>query len=315
MGKNFNTKKCTAINKKFFPLTFVLICKCRCSLLILQIMKQDTINVFGATTPTGRYITTIDGKTYFTDPRNPLPGAVDVVCISHHPEQTDIHSVKQALESAPPASIVLISSWEVYAHGTDSKLYENSRIAPESDFGRRCMEAERLLTDTARTLRVPLAILRPAMLFGSDVRGESSDLFAKVVSDTFFTIRNIQAPRSCVLAFDVARVALMIAGTEGIFNVTDGTPHPLHEIADAMSANTGKCKRTPVMPFTPAKILASICERTGFCRNIWGRNSLRLKSTPRTASCAELMRVLPDFKPFDTLSVLSRQNPDYPYQQ
>lgn len=240
------------------------------------------------------------------------PAGGVVVCLPPDSAADEPAQAVRGVECAAPQWIVLISSWEVYPEGVDEKIFENSRVSPDTIYGEMCRRCETLLTESARRMNVPLAILRPAMLFGTDVGGEGQRIFAQVVAGRFFTIRDRKALRSTLCALDLARVAVAMAGRDGIFNVADPTPHPLLDIANAMSDNTGMCKRTPVLPLGAAKWVARLASIIPGLPPNW--KALPKKCADRVLDTRALAEVLPEMKYHDTVAVIARTDPDYPYQ-
>lgn len=210
--------------------------------------------------------------------------------------------------------VVLVSTAGVYAGSDDEELFENSRRSAEEPYARLCLKAEERLAVLCRKQGVPLAVLRPAMMFGTDIGGEGELLFRLVMSGQFFVIRDCPARRSAVCALDVARMAVTIAGADGVFNVTDGRRPCLSEIAQAMTTNAGATKRTVVLPQKWAALLAKVADRLPRMRTLYGSEALAWKMRDRVLNDAELRKLLPDFKFYDTVEVIARRDPDYPYE-
>lgn len=268
--------------------------------------RVETVRIFGGETAVGKYVAAaFEGY------------AGEAVCVFCPPQERFDEELDRAAEyiaDGRPANVLVISSDEVYT-SADERRYENSRISPDTVHGRQCEKAERILGESCRRTGSVLTVLRPAMMFGTGIGGATMDMFRLVTSGKYFTVRDFKGLRSVVCALDVARVARQIAGTPGVFNVADPTPRTLHELADAMSANTGECKRTPVLVRKLAAIVARLADRIPSLRPMWGSEALKEKLTDRILDTTELTRVLPDYKFYDTVAVISRSDPNYPYQQ
>lgn len=210
--------------------------------------------------------------------------------------------------------VVLVSTAGVYAGSDDEELFENSRRSTQEPYAQLCLRAEECLAMSCRKHGVPLAVLRPAMMFGTDIGGEGERLFRLVMSGQFFVIRDCPALRSAVCALDVARVAVAIAGANGVFNVSDGRRPRLADIAQAMTTNAGATKRTVVLPKKWAVLLAKVADRLPRMRPDYGSEALAWKLHDRVLSDAELRKLLPDYKFYDTVEVIARRDPDYPYE-
>lgn len=225
-----------------------------------------------------------------------------------------LRRAEEAIAGGEARQAVLVSTAEVYADNDDEELFENSRRSAEEPYARLCLHAEERLQLLCRKQGVPLAILRPAMMFGTDIGGEGEQLFRLVMSGQFFAIRDHEALRSAVCALDVARVAVAIAGADGVFNVTDGRRPRLAVIAQAMTTNAGATKRTIVLPQKWAALLARVADRLPRLRAVYGSEALEWKMRDRVLNDAELRKLLPDFKFYDTVEVIARRATDYPYE-
>lgn len=225
-----------------------------------------------------------------------------------------LRSAEEFVSGGRVRQVVLVSTAEVYAGSDDEELFENSRRSAHEPYAQLCLRAEERLQLLCRKQGVPLAILRPAMMFGTDIGGEGERLFRLVMSGQFFAIRDHEAQRSAVCALDVARVAVTIAGADGVFNVTDGRRPCLSEIAQAMTTNAGATKRTVVLPQKWVALLAKVADRVPRLRAVYGSEALAWKMRNRVLSDAELRKMLPDFKFHDTVEVIARRDPDYPYE-
>ncbi len=237
-----------------------------------------------------------------------------ICCIDEGADAAGIREMAQMVERLAPKHVAVISSWQVYPRGTDETAFENSRVSPDTHLGRLCAEAEDVVGGAARRAGAVLTVLRPAMMFGTGIGGEAVEMFRQVISGRYFSLRGVRTLRSTVCALDVARAAVALLGTEGVYNVSDGREHTLVEIAEAMSANTGMHKRMVVLPRRWAKILAATLGALPGLRSCWGREALAEKSVSRTVDTSALAQVAPQLTFHDTLEVLSRRDKDYPYQ-
>lgn len=272
-------------------------------------MERENCKIIGAKSPMGRYLEAAAEGCVFTAPTL-------LVTLPDGGEQGEdvLRRAEELISAGTVRQTVLISTAEVYAGSDDEELFENSRRSAEEPYARLCLKAEERLAVLCRKQGVPLAVLRPAMMFGTDIGGEGERLFRLVMSGQFFVIRDCPARRSAVCALDVARVAVTIAGADGVFNVTDGRRPRLSEIAQAMTTNAGATKRTVVLPQKWAVLLAKVADRLPRLRTLYGSETLAWKMRDRVLSDAELRKLLPDFKFFNTLEVIERRDPEYPYE-
>ena len=272
--------------------------------------------IAGADTGIGQYVAQVLCSSADTELSETPAAAVEdaICCIDEDTAAAGIREVAVAVERLAPKRVAVISSWQVYPRGIDEAAFENSRVSPDTQLGRLCAEAEDVIGSAARRAGAALTVLRPAMMFGTGIGGEAVDMFRQVISGRYFSLRGVRALRSTVCALDVARTAVAMLGTEGVFNVSDGREHTLAEIAEAMSANTGMHKRTVALPQRWAKILAATLGSLPGLRSCWGREALAEKSASRTVDTSALAQAAPQLTFHDTLEVLSRRDKDYPYQ-
>ena len=235
-----------------------------------------------------------------------------VYCVAHDSTDDDARAFAAEIEKRR-LPVVVVSSWEVYPLGIDEVIYENSRVSPDTPYGHLCTAAERIIGEAARRAKVACAVLRPGMMFGTDIGGEGESMFREVLANRWFGIRQRPALRTLVCALDVARVALALIGHDGVWNVGDGRKSPLTDLAAAMSANSGYWKRPLVFPLPVARIIACLADALPFVNNAWGRRALQAKLTDRLLDTSSLAAELPDLTFYDTLAVIARTDPDYPY--
>lgn len=274
----------------------------------------NNVYVGGADTGTGRYVCgVLQGA---EAPAGECRGASGLIyCVPEGSDAEHHRSVAAKIEELGVSRVAVVSSWEVYPDGIDEVIFENSRVSPDTSYGESCASAERILTAAAREAGADIVILRPAMLFGTGVKGEGQKIFSEVVSGRYFTLRGVEARRSLVCALDVARLAVDMLGQSGIYNVSDGRPCTLAELVEAMSANTGLNKRVMVLPRKWAAVLASLCNPFPVIGELWGKKSLQFKSTARTLDTSALTQAMPGFSFYDTREVIARRDKSYPYQE
>lgn len=126
---------------------------------------------------------------------------------------------------------VMISSTDIYAVTRGRNLDESTPLlgsSPwnglEQDFTRFC---------ASNNLR-PL-LLRCANIVGTGMNGLPMRLARGIDNGTLFHIKGNEAEISVVHAVDVAAVACRLAGTEGIYNVTDGCHTRIDALIDALA--------------------------------------------------------------------------------
>lgn len=223
----------------------------------------------------------------------------------------------RALDGLPaPGAFTLISCSEVYSD-TAGEMVDESRPAwPTSETGSSKIQAEKEAAAWCERHGVPLTILRPATMFGRGMKGWAARMFAEVAGGRYIHVRGNDSRLSVVTALDVARVVAATVGMAGIFNVTDGREPCWLDLAEAMSANTGNPKRMITLPGKWAAVARRTCGWLPAVRAsldtsdpLCGRRFRTL-----TFDTSRLRKAIPGWHPYDTLAVLARTAPDYPYE-
>lgn len=154
-------------------------------------------------------------------------------------------AVTDALELRPCAHVVYLSSDAVYGDAPPCPLTEATPCEPVDLYGVMHLTRERMLTDTAQRLVLPLLVLRPTIVYGA------GDTHASYGPNRF--MREIRSHRRIRLfgdgeerrdhihVDDVAEtIALGLAGgTEGVLNVATGVAVRFAEIAALMRQAAG----------------------------------------------------------------------------
>lgn len=197
----------------------------------------------------------------------------------------DEETLRKALENAPRA-IVLISS-------------------------------DPVPTDVARRAGIPLAILRPAPMFGRGVSGEMAEMFRRVLSGRYIHVRGEEGRLSLVMALDVARAAIAVAGRDGVWNVAYPESFSWLELAEAMSANAGARRRMTTLPAKWAALGRSLFGFIPAVRESIGKEVLDARAKNRTLSTDRLEADFPDLVRsfYNPVEVIARRDPSYPYEE
>lgn len=290
-----------------------------------KISERPAIILSGFSSPIGRYVREAFAGEKVIDfdsggiPEERDPSSTMFIYIAQGDDcSTRLLRAARELENAGPMYVVVISTAEVYPTNAQNPA-ETHLLAPDTEVGRRTLEAEKILGEvTALTDGVSI-ILRPAMIFGTDVDGPAQNLFRRVAGGKFFAVRGVPALRSIVCALDIGRICAELFRhreqlNTAIYNVADGIDHPISELATAMTANMGAAKRPVVLLPKMASIIARICNRIPALRPLWGTKAIEQLTADRTVDTSALRELLPDFKFFNTADVLSRTAADYPYQ-
>lgn len=220
----------------------------------------------------------------------------------------------KALESNPPKELVYVSSWEVYSPDSGENVAEDHQLWASSKVGQSKALAEALVREWCERHGVLLTIVRPARMFGKGIKGEMAQLFSDVVNARYIHVRGNNACLSLVCAADVAKAIRMLHSIGGTYNIADGSGAEWIQLADAMSANCGQMKR---QTFLPEKWAAAAWKFTPWIPAV--KASLNPEVLARriktlTISDEKLKQTLPDWHPYPTIDVISRNNKDYPYE-
>ena len=233
-----------------------------------------------------------------------------------HADPLNNHGTKrllQALEPCPPRHFTLVSSVHVYGNDPGEDVPEDCFLRPDTPYSRSKIRAEKACEEWCARHGVTLTILRPAPVVGPGMHGNLAHMAEGVRRGTYMHIRGNQALRSLVMVDDLVSVIRQTLGVPGVFNVTDGKPHTLKEIADSMARNFSANKR---VLSCPDGLLRWTFRLFGWLPPV---ASLRAKyinlTTSATFSSAALQAALPSFDPYDTCAVMARTHPTYPYRQ
>lgn len=218
----------------------------------------------------------------------------------------------EALSAAPPVNFVYVSSHEVYSRNAGLDVGEDSPLWPVSDVGRSKARAESAVEEWGRKNGVIVTIVRPAVMFGDGVHGWAAQLFSDVVAGRYVHIRGNDLRLSLVTAFDVANAIKDLAGSPGVFNISDGRTPTLLQLAEAMSVNAGSHRRMPHLPVKWARALLPLAKIVPpFAGSL--QRALEYSALPTlTLSSVKAQECLGrNFH--DTIEVISRRAKEYPY--
>ena len=160
-------------------------------------------------------------------------------------------NVSAALAASPCAHVVYVSTDAVY-HDDASLVHEQSPCQPSSFHGVTHVVRERMLIETLRPSRIPLAILRPTLLYGAgdthNGYGPNRFLRQALAGKAIPLFGGGEEQRDYVLVDDVSRlVGLVLAHkSEGLLNVATGTSISFAEVAALASELSGQ--DVPIQP-------------------------------------------------------------------
>jgi nucleoside-diphosphate-sugar epimerase len=140
---------------------------------------------------------------------------------------------------------IFVSSVKSGGSGRDGFfINEKDQGIPEGIYGKTKREAEEKLLQIGLNSDMHVSIIRPALVYGPNVKGNLSLMMKGIKSGWFPPLPKINNSRSMVHVDDVVRAMIFVANTEKakgeIFNVTDGKAHSSREIYEIMCKILGK---------------------------------------------------------------------------
>lgn len=213
-----------------------------------------------------------------------------------------------ALEECPPARIILISSVDVYGSDPGMDVREDCFLRPDTPFSRSMIRAEKKAQAWCASHHAGCTILRLAPTFGNGMCGAWAEMADKVCRGKYMHIRGNKAVRSLLCAYDAARAVGLAIELDGTYNVTDGAAHTMIDIADAMAANFATDKRILSLPAGLVKWGLRLVP-VGAWRRAY------IKYTRSMTFSDKKFIDATGFTPHDTVEVMSRRHPHYPYKE
>jgi nucleoside-diphosphate-sugar epimerase len=141
---------------------------------------------------------------------------------------------------------------------------EQSRCAPDSNYGETKYKAELLALEYQKSFGLPIAVIRPAWVYGPGDR-RTYKFFRMVARGRFFIIGDGQTKLSPVYVEDVVQGLVLCAeqiekAFGEVFIVAGAKPVPLEYLASTIAKEAG----TSILPFKVpvgiAKLGATVCE-------------------------------------------------------
>lgn len=219
----------------------------------------------------------------------------------------------QALGTNPLKEFVYVSSWEVYSPDSGEDVKEDHQLWAATKVGQSKARAEDMIRKWCADRNVRLTIIRPARMFGKGVKGEMQTLFNDVINSRYIHVRDNDARLSLVCASDVAAAIKNLHSIGGIYNIADGKNASWIELTEAMSANSGAMKRQTFLPKKWADVAWRFASWIPAVKASLSPEILSRRSKTFTLSTEALKGVLPEWNPYPTIDVISRQCNDYPY--
>lgn len=224
-----------------------------------------------------------------------------------------VEGVLSALPAPLPANIVYASSWTVYSPEAGEGVDESRPLFGRGEAARWRVRTEEMLSEWCASRGVALTIVRPALMFGKGVDGAMLRLFNRAVRGHYVHIRGNDAKTSLVTALDAVRAMTRLAGTPGVFNISDGRPCTWLQLVEAMTANAGAQKRMTHLPEKWAAFIYRCFGRVPIVEECLSPKALAPFARTLTLDNSKAVHAT-GMKFFDTLEVISRQSTTYPYE-
>ncbi|MBD5213251.1 MAG: NAD-dependent epimerase/dehydratase family protein [Bacteroidales bacterium] len=208
----------------------------------------------------------------------------------------------RSLEPHAPCAMIYISTVGVYGKTSGENVSEATAPAPLTDFDRAKLAVEKRLTEWCATHAVKLAILRPAPVVGTGMGGELRTMVNRIYRATYRHVIGDESRMSVVHATDLASAAVMLLGSEGIYNITDGIDPTRHDLAEALSSRLNR-KRIYSLPAKRMKLIARIGDWLPI--TVYNTKRLQLQTSTLTYDSTKLREALPDWHPADVTDYLT----------
>jgi len=166
----------------------------------------------------------------------------------------------QAALAARAGRIVYLSTIAVYGSTNGAVADEDTPPQPDTAYARTKLEGERLVTGAHRASAPIGVVLRAAAVYGPRIKGNYRTLAEAIARGSYLPIGRGDNRRTLVHEMDLASGIALAAehpgACGGIFNVSDGRPHRLAEIVDAMYRAIGRTPPRMRLPVAVARSLA-----------------------------------------------------------
>jgi len=164
---------------------------------------------------------------------------------------------------------IFISSVKAGGRATSKKcINESDQSEPEGVYGKSKREAELELLKIGKASGMHVAIIRPSLVFGPNVKGNLKLMLTGINQGWFPPLPETGNQRSMIHIDDLVQAILLVAKdkrTNGeIFIATDGTPHSSREIYCAMCKILGRSTSKWPVPKTLFDIVSLASPRAKY---------------------------------------------------
>jgi nucleoside-diphosphate-sugar epimerase len=181
-------------------------------------------------------------------------------------QRVNVRGTRNLVEAAQTAAVerlVLFSTITVYGRTNGRVVTEDDEPRPETPYAQTKLEAEKVVLGSVRENGSALGtVLRFGAAYGARLKGNYLRLVTALAQGRFVPIGRGKNRRTLVFDADVARSALMAlehpAAAGRLYNVSDGNPHMLREIIEAICGALERRAPRFFIPVWPARVLAAL---------------------------------------------------------
>ncbi len=153
-----------------------------------------------------------------------------------------------------PRGILFVSSVSVYGREVGERIGEDHPKNADDPYGRSKIKAEELITKWGKTKKVPISIIRPALVIGKNAPGNLKQMISGIERGKYANIAKGKAKRSMVLAEDIAKFSSLFIEKPGVYNLTDGEDPSFKELSELIGGHLSK--KIKNIPLPVARLMA-----------------------------------------------------------
>jgi len=150
----------------------------------------------------------------------------------------------------------------------DVQMDESHQSDPDEIYGITKREAELRLLKIGRDSKMHIAIIRPSLVYGPNMKGNLNKMISSIRSGWFPPLPEVYNQKSMVHVDDVIRAIFFVANTSKangqIFILTDGQAYSTRTIYETFCKILDKKVKTWYVPFVFFKILSLFNENISF---------------------------------------------------
>jgi nucleoside-diphosphate-sugar epimerase len=171
---------------------------------------------------------------------------------------TGTEALLDACVRAGVSRFVYLSSVKAVGEGGESAYSEQTRCAPEDEYGISKLEAEQRVVARCTSAGIDHVILRPPLVYGPRVRGNFLRLLRAVERGYWLPLGMVENRRSMVYVGNLASAVLAVlrqpAGFSGTFHVADPEALSTAELVRRLATMMRRPAR--ILPIPPALLRA-----------------------------------------------------------